>query len=199
VPLTQALVFLINTFFGIYILLIMLRFLLQWLRVGFRGDPLLRLLLKVTDPPLRLLYNFIPGWRNIDFAAIILMLALKMLEITLDKLLYGQPLGMMGLFLLSIANLLSLLISIFLFAIIIQVILSWITPAGNYNPFSDILYHLNEPLLRPVRRKISPMQGIDISPLVVTIGLMLAEILLVGYLRLWAKSLFPFPEILGNL
>jgi YggT family protein len=186
-PFTQAFVFLIDTFFGIYILLVMLRFLLQWLRVGFRGDPLLRLLLKVTDPPLRFLYNFIPGWRNIDFAAILLMLVLKMLAFSLIAWLYGQHLGMMGLFILSIADLLSLLIYIFLFAIIIQVILSWITPAGSYNPFSDILYHLNEPLLRPVRRKIPPMQGLDVSPFVVTIGLLLAEILLVGYLRLLAQ------------
>ncbi len=186
-PITQALVFLIKTVFSIYILLIMLRFLLQLLRVSFRGDSLLRLLLKVTDPPLRFLYSFIPGWYNIDFAAIILMLVLKMLEFTLIISLYGQSLGIMGLFLLSVAELLSLLIYIFIFAIVIQVILSWITPVGSYNPFSDILSHLNEPLLRPVQRKMPPIQGIDFSPLVVIIALQLAEILLVGYLRQLAQ------------
>ena len=65
-PFITALVFLINTVFGIYILLLMLRFLLQWLRVGFRGDSTLRLLIRITDPPLQLLYNFIPGWRIDD-------------------------------------------------------------------------------------------------------------------------------------
>lgn len=186
-PITQALVFLINTVFGIYILLIMLRFLLQWLRVSFRGDSLLLLLLKVTDPPLQFLYSFIPGWRNIDFAAIILMLVLKMLEFTLIISLYGQDLGIMGLFLLSIAGLLSLLIYIFIFAILIQMILSWITPAGSYHPFNDILYYLNEPLLRPVQRKMPPIQGIDFSPLVVIIALQLIDILFVGYLRQLAQ------------
>ncbi|MDM8558325.1 YggT family protein [Candidatus Parabeggiatoa sp. HSG14] len=182
-PFITALVFLINTVFGIYILLIMLRFLLQWMRVGFRGDPILRLLLRLTNLPLQFLYNFIPGWNNVDFAAIVLMLTLKMLELTLIAWLYGQSIGIIGLFLLSIANLLSLLIYIFIFAIIIQVILSWITHHDSHNPLSNILYNINEPILRLVRRKVPPVQGIDFSPLVVIIVLQLADILLVGVLR----------------
>ncbi|RKZ38540.1 MAG: YggT family protein [Gammaproteobacteria bacterium] len=186
-PFTQALVFLVTTVFSIYILLLMLRFLLQWLRVAFRRDPLLQLLLKMTDPPLRLLYNFIPGWHDIDFAAIVLMLILKMVELSLITWLYGQHLGITGLLLLSMAELLSLLIYIFIFAILIQALLSWITPAGSYNPFHDILYHLNEPLLRPVRYKMPQMQGLDFSPLIVIIALKLAEILLVDGLRYLAQ------------
>ncbi len=187
-PVITALVFLINTVFGIYILLIMLRFLLQWMRVSFRNDPLLRLLLRLTNPPLQLLYNFIPGWQDVDIAAIILMLGLKILELSLIAWLYGQSIGVIGLILLSVANLLSLMIYIFIFAIIIQVILSWITSrTANYNPLSDILYHLNEPLLRPARRKIPPLQGIDFSPLIVIIALQLADILLVGLLRHFAQ------------
>jgi len=189
-PFITALVFLINTVFGIYILLIMLRFLLQWFQVGFRNDPMLRLLLRLTNLPLQLLYNFIPGWRDIDFSAIVLMLALKMIELSLIAWLYGQSPSIIGLFLLSMANLLSLMIYIFIFAIIIQVILSWITSPDNYNPLSNILFSLNEPILRPVRRKIPPLQGLDLSPLVVIIILQLADILLVGVLRQLAQSRF---------
>ena len=186
-PLITALVFLINTVFGIYILLVMLRFLLQWFRISFRGDPILRLLLRLTNPPLHLLYNFIPGWKNIDFSAVILMLVLKMIELMLIKWLYAQPFSLMGLFLLAFANLLSLMIYIFIFAIIIQVILSWITPHGSYNPLSNLIYSLNEPLLRPVRYWLKPVQGLDLSPLVVIVILQLAEILLVGFLRQLAQ------------
>lgn len=185
-PFITALDFLIQTVFGIYILLFMLRFLLQWMRISFRSDPILQLLFRLTNPPLLFLYNFIPGWRDIDIAAIVLMLALKMLELSLITSMYGQTIGITSLLLLSIAQLLSLLIYIFIFAIIIQVILSWIA-RDNYNPLSDILYHLNEPLLRYVRRLIPPMQGIDFSPLVVIIALQLANILLVGMLRQLAQ------------
>lgn len=188
-PFITALVFLINTVFGIYTLLIMLRFLLQWLRVSFRGEPLLRLLWKTTDPPLRFLYNFIPGWHNIDFAAIILILLLKIIEIELITWLYGQHISLMALLVLATANSLSLLIYIFIFAILIQVILSWITPPDSYNPLNNLLYYMNEPLLRPVRRRLLTHlpPGLDLSPLIVIIGLQLADILVVGLLRQLAQ------------
>ncbi len=181
-PFITALVFLINTLFGIYILLLMLRFLLQWMRLPFRNDPMLRLLLRLTNPPLQFLYKFIPAWRDLDFAIIVFMLGLKMLELSLIISLYGQSILITSLFLLSVAELLSLLIYIFIFAIIIQVILSWIA-RDTYNPLANILYHLTEPLLRLVPRGISPMQGIDFSPLIVILVLQLADILVVGLLR----------------
>jgi len=181
-PFITALEFLIKTLFGIYIFLLMLRFLLQWMRISFRNDPILRLLLRLTNPPLQFLYNFIPAWQDIDFAAIVFMLALKMLELSLITWLYGQSIAITSLFLVSIAQLLSLLIYIFIFAIIIQVILSWIA-RDTYNPLTDILYQLNEPLLRLVPRRISLVQGIDFSPLVVIIVLQSVNILVVGMLR----------------
>ncbi len=182
-PFITALVFLINTVFGIYILLLMLRFLFQWMRLPFRSHPILPVLFRLTNLPLQFLYNFIPSWQNIDIAAIVLMLLLKMLELALVHIwLYGQSMSPIGLVLLSIANLLSLIIYIFIFAIAIQAILTWVA-RDNYNPLSDLLFHLNEPLLRPVRRLIPPLQGIDFSPLVAIIALQLADILVIGMLR----------------
>ena len=184
-PFITALVFLINTVFGIYILLLMLRFLFQWMRIPFRSHPILPILFRLTNLPLQFLYNFIPSWQNIDIAAIVLMLLLKMLELALVHIwLYGKIISIIGLLLLSIANLLSLIIYIFMFAIAIQAILTWVA-RDNYNPLSDLLFHLNEPLLRPVRRLIPPLQGIDFSPLVAIIALQLADILVIGMLRLF--------------
>jgi len=183
-PFIQVLIFLINTIFDIYILLLVLRFLLTLMQIGFRNDPLLQLLMKLTNPPLQLLYNFIPGWKNIDIAAIGLILALKMLEWTLVNLLWGKSITLFVLFILSFANILSLIIYIFIFSILIQVILSWIIPHNSYNnPINNILYYLNEPLLRPVRNWIEPIQGhsIDFSPLIVTMGLFIID-KVVGFL-----------------
>lgn len=183
-PFIIALVFLINTLFGIYIFLIMLRLLLQWQQVAFRRDPILRTLLKITDSPLNFLYNFIPGWRKIDVAAIVLMIVLKMLELKLLSWLgMDNNLDLFGLFIFAFAQLLSLLIYIFIFAIIIQVILSWITPSNSNNHFADILDDLTEPLLRIVRRKMQPVQGLDFSALIMLIILQLADILVVGFIQ----------------
>jgi len=184
-PFITAIAFLINVIFGTYILFIILRFLVQLMRVGLRGDPLLRFLWKITDPPLRLLYNFIPGWRNWDFAAILLILLLKMSEHVLINWLYGNHFNsVLGLLLLTCADVLSLLLNIFFFTILIEVLLSWISPYDAYNnSLSYLLRQLNEPILRPVRRRISQRYGIDFSPFIVLIGLQLIIILLVDPLR----------------
>lgn len=182
-PLITATILLIETIFGVYILLIMLRFLLQWLRISFRGEPILQLIFRATNPPLSILYNFIPGWRGIDFAAILLMMVLKMIQILLTLWLYGKTIGIFALFVLAFAKLIYLLINIFFFSILIEVILSWVTPPSSYNPIANILYRLNEPLLRPVRKKIQPVQDIDFSPMIVITGLLLANIIIVGYLE----------------
>ncbi len=191
-PIIAALVFLLETVFGAYILLVMLRFLLQWLRVSVRGDPVVQVIWRLTNPPLRFLYNFIPGWRSIDIAAIVLMLGLMMLEISLTRWLYSfvMPMqslvGLPGIFILSIAHLLSLAIYIFIFAVIIQAILSWVG-RDHYNPLSGILNPLTEVVLRPVRYRFPPMQGMDFSPMIVVIGLMAINILLVGLLQSLAR------------
>lgn len=179
-PLVTALVFLLNVFFGTYIFLVMLRFLLQLIRLGIRHDPLLRLVWKATDLPLLFLYNFIPGWRNIDFSAIILMFCLKMMELSIIAWLYGQHLSLLALFIVALASLLSLLLNVYFFSILIEVILSWVSPSDSHNhPLGYLLSQLNAPLLRPVRRAIPPVQGIDFSAFIVLIGLQLVNILVV--------------------
>ena len=93
-----------------------------------------------------------------------------------------------GLLLWSIAELLGLLINIYMFSILIQVILSWINP-GNYNPAVSLIYSINEPLLAPARRLIPPLSGLDLSPVVVLLGLQLAKMLLLPPLLTWGQAL----------
>jgi YggT family protein len=89
----------------------------------------------------------------------------------------------------AIPELIGLVINIFLFAILIQVILSWINP-GGYNPLTGIIHGLTEPLLRPARRLIPPIGGLDLSPMVVMIGLVLLKMLLLPPLQLLMASPF---------
>lgn len=177
----NAAVFLIQTAFGFYILAIMLRFLLQWLRADFY-NPVSQFLVKITTPALRPLRRLIPGFGGIDFASLVLILALQIIELVLVTKLLGQPLSVAGLLVLTVAELLSLLIKVFLFSILIQVILSWVRP-GDHNPISLLLYQLNEPLLAPARRIIPVISGLDLSPILVLVLLQLSLILLVAPLQ----------------
>ena len=186
--LTNPAVFLIQTLFGLYILAVLLRFLLQWARADFY-NPISQFLVKVTTPPLRLLRRFIPGFGGIDLAAIILAWGLKYLELLLILLISGITANFLAPLLWAIPELVELLINIYLFAILIQVILSWINP-GSYNPASALLYSLTDPVMRPARKLLPPMSGLDLSPMLVMIALVLLKMLLLPPLRAVTGSPF---------
>jgi YggT family protein len=171
-------VFLIQTLFGLYLVAVMLRFLLQMTRADFY-NPVSQFLVKVTNPPLIPLRRVIPGLIGIDMAAVVLLLVIQAVELVLVGLVQGFSLGIPGLLVLTVAELLNLLLNIYFFTILIQVILSWVNP-GGYNPAIALLYSLNEPILSRARRMIPPISGFDLSPIVVFIGIQLIKILLVS-------------------
>lgn len=174
---TNPVVFLLNTIFSLYILAVMLRFLLQWVRADFR-NPVAQALVKITNPPLKPLRRFIPGVGGIDIASIILMLIVQVIALALIAMVVGVQYNLVDLLLTALAELLSLLINVFLFSILIQVIISWVNP-GAYNPVLAMVYSLNEPLLRPARRYIPPIGELDLSPLVVAVALQVLKMLLI--------------------
>lgn len=183
----NAATFLIETLFGLYILIVMLRFLLQWVRADFY-NPVSQFIVKATQPVLAPLRRVIPGFAGADLAAVVLMFALKFAELWLVMGLLGMSPQIPGLAMLCVAELLGLLINVFIFAILIQVIISWVNP-GLYNPITSLLHSLNEPLLAPARRLIPPISGLDLSPIAVIIALQLASILFVAPIRDMARQM----------
>jgi YggT family protein len=173
---TNPVEFLINTLFGLYILAVMLRFLLALVRADFY-NPVSQFLVKVTNPALAPMRRIVPSIGKVDTSALLLMLILQLAALYLIVVLRDGQLSLGSLLVLSLAELLSLLLNVYLFAILIQVILSWINP-GAYNPAVSLLYSITEPVLRPCRRLIPPFSGIDLSPLVALIAIQLAKMLL---------------------
>lgn len=186
--LSQASAFLIDTVFGLYILLVLLRFLLQLARADFY-NPICQFLVKATNPPLKPLRRIVPGLWKIDLASVVLLLALQMTALWLIHLAAGRSISIEGLFVLSMADLLGLTLNVFLVSILIQVILSWVGPGAHNNPVFSILYSLNEPLLAPARRVLPSMSGIDFSPLLVLIAIQLLKILVLSPISDLGKSL----------
>ncbi len=174
--------FLLTVIFQLYILAVMLRFLLQWVRADFY-NPLSQAIVKLTNPALRPLRRVIPGFGGIDLAALVLVLVLQILLGFLLALLGEIPLNPGWILLWSIRELVELTLNVFIFSLIIQAVLSWVTP-GHYNPAGILLYKLNEPLLRPARRLIPPISGLDLSPLVVILLLQVLKMLILPLLSL---------------
>lgn len=187
--LTSPLMLIINTLFDLYILLVLLRFMLQMLRADFY-NPVSQFIVKLTAPPLRILRRIIPSVAGQDSASIVfcvvliygkflLMRALSIPAVHIGGVM--APIGATsyaGLLLYSVADLIALILTVFLIAVIIQVILSWISP-GQYNPVIGLVHKLAEPVLKPIRKFIPPLGGLDLSPLFATLLILVAKMLIV--------------------
>ncbi len=170
-------IFLVQVIFGLYATLVVLRFLLQLTRADFY-NPLSQFIVKATKPVLNPMRRIIPPVGGMDTASIVLAWIVIAVEQLLIIAIKGFGFAPVAAMLLAIPELIALVINVFLFAIIIQVIISWINP-GTYNPVVGLINSLTEPLIGPVRRRMPNMGGLDFSPMVVIIGLVLLEMLLI--------------------
>jgi YggT family protein len=187
--LTSPLAFIITTLFDLYILLILLRFLLQMLRADFYNS-VSQFIVKMTTPPLKVLRRFVPSVLGQDTASIVLCLLIIYAKFMLLRVLdipavsiadVGVPIGLvsyLGLFVYCIADLISLFISVFLVATIIQVVLSWINP-GQYNPVIGLVNTITAPILRPIQKRLPPMGGFDFSSMIAILVLMVGKMLII--------------------
>ncbi len=175
----NPLIFLIETLFDLYIIVLMLRFILQQVRADFY-NPISQFIVKATDPVLKPARKLIPGFGGIDVATIVVIVAFIAIKIFIIALLSGYSPSVLALLVTGIRDFITLALNIFIFAIIIQAILSWINP-DPYNPVAGVLFSITRPVLTPFRRLIKPVGGLDLSPLIALIALMFIE-RLVSYL-----------------
>lgn len=187
-PFFNASTFLIETLFDLYILTFVLRFLLQIVKANYY-NPVCQFLIKVTDPLLLPVRRITPNWKGIDWACVSALVILEMIKFALISFaVFHIAPNIIGLLLQSIASILQITLNVFFFAIIIEVILSWINPTLN-NPATAVIYQLSNLLLNPVRRIIPPIGGLDLSPLFVLILLKFIEIAFISQLSISAAQL----------
>lgn len=171
-------VFLVQVVFGLYILAVMLRFLLQVVRADYY-NPLVQALVKLTNPPLAPLRRIVPGFAGMDLAAVVLLIALQVVELYLISNLVGLSLPAGTMLLGAVAKLLDLVLNIYLWTILIRVIASWVSP-NAYHPALQVIDGLTDPVIAPVRRVLPDLGGLDFSPLVVLVVIQLARMLAVA-------------------
>ena len=171
--LSSAGMLLINSLGSLVLLVVVLRFLLQLVRADFY-NPISQFVVKATSPILVPLRRFIPGYGGIDIAYII-----QVVIIALIFLVSSQPImPWANFFLWAPVGLLSLLLNIYFWGLIIIVIASWIAP-NSYNPALILVNQILEPAIRPIRRIMPDLGGIDLSPIVLFLAIRMSEILVV--------------------
>jgi YggT family protein len=173
-----ALVFVVNALTSLYILVLLLRFWLPLLRADFR-NPLAQGIFKLTSPLVIPVRRIIPAIGRLDTATILVTVAFQCLAILLILFIQGESGDVSTIILIALIKLAMLSVNIFAYAILIRVILSWISP-GQYNPATAIISTLTDPVLRPFQRLIPPLGGIDLTPMFAMISLFALNILIGG-------------------
>lgn len=178
-PLTQAGLFLVQTAFGLYAALVLLRLLFQAMDVDFR-NPLSQFVYKATQPVLKPLRRVLPMRARVEPALVVLLLLVQVLEVYALSGLRGYVPGLIGALLMAVAQSLSLLTLTLSALLIVRAIASWVVAAGGgYNPMLRLLDQLTDPLLTPLRRIVPPLGGMDFSVLLALVAVQLVNILLV--------------------
>jgi len=173
---TQALYFIVKTLTQLYLLLLLLRFWLPWLRGDFR-NPVAQGVLRFTSPLVVPVRRLLPSAGRLDTATILIAFVLQFLTILLLLTITSRTVDPVYITITAVLELTILSLNLFFFAILIKIILSWIAP-HTYNPITALISTLAEPILSPFRRYIPPIGGLDVSPIFAVILLQAAVIFL---------------------
>ena len=165
-------VYLVDTVFAFFVMLLLARFHFQWLRVPFR-NPVGEFVLATTSWLVMPVRRVIPGLAGLDTATLLLAWLLQCLAIWIKAAIVGAEPSLLAIAGIALLDLLRLSLYLLVFAIIVQVIFSWINP---YAPMAPVFNAMTAPFLRPLRRFIPPLGNVDLTPLVL---LVLIQILLI--------------------
>jgi len=176
----RAMEFLWLTLSQLFIAAFILRFLLQLARADFY-NPVSQLVVRITQPLLRPVRRLVPAWGPVDIATILIVLVLQVIAVIIWFLIRGVPFNAEVIALFSTVRLIDLILNIYLLALIVHAIMSWVVQ--GYHPIMALLGDLTAPVLNPIRRILPTTSGIDFSPMV--------AILLIYFIRLLLGDFFP--------
>ncbi|MDA7088851.1 YggT family protein [Pseudomonas sp. SA3-5] len=178
IGLSTAAVYILQTIGSLYLLIVLLRFILQLVRADFY-NPLSQFIVRATHPLLKPLRKVIPSFAGLDLASLVLAILVQLVLMALVLMLMGYGLdNPLQLLVWSIIGVTALFIKVFFFALIISVILSWVAQ-GSHNPAAELINQICEPLLAPIRRILPSLGGLDLSPIVAFLILNLIDMLVV--------------------
>jgi YggT family protein len=189
--LNDAAIFVIQTLGSLYLLIVLLRFILQLVRANFY-NPLCQFAVKATQPLLKPLRRVIPSMFGLDMSSLVLALLVQIALFAVILLLNGYEVNPLLIAPWALIGIFALFLKILFWAMIISVILSWVAP-GSHNPGAELVQQITEPVLAPFRRIIPNLGGLDISPIFAFIALQLLQSWVIprlAYYALMPKELF---------
>lgn len=178
----------IQTGLDVYMCFITLRLLLQTFHARYY-NPITHFIVHFTNFLVKPLQRIIPGYKGIDFAQVVLLILLQVIEIiVLVELRFGKFPSLLGTSIWTISALLNLFANIIFYALLLRALMSWLNTSFN-NSLYEITHVITEPLLRHVRRFIPTWHNFDFSPLVLGFIIKAISLMLLMPLIQWGQLL----------
>lgn len=157
----------IRTLAELYIFILLFRFLLQLAKADYY-NPISQAIVRLTQVPLAPLQKLLPKAGRMDLSPLLLALVVKLAMVALLIAIYGGAvqINLPMLLLQAVAGLFNSILSIYFWATLGAVIISWVAP-GSYHPAPQLIIQLTEPLFRLTQKVIPPLGGLDLSPIVI--------------------------------
>jgi YggT family protein len=160
----SAIYYIINFLLQLALFVVLARLLLQWTRADFR-NPVSQAVVRLTNPLILPLRRILPPVRKVDTASVVAVVLVALIEVTVAYVLAGYLPTEPWRWVRDVAmTIIDMLLVSYLYMIFLYALLSLIAP-GGYSPMQSVLASVCEPVLRPFRRLIPPLGGLDLSPL----------------------------------
>jgi len=192
--LSGATIFVIQSLVSLYLIIVLLRFVLQLVKANFY-NPLSQFAVKATQPLLKPIRRVVPSLFGLDMSSLLLAVVIQALLMAIIMMLTFGTIGdLPHLLIWAVIGVTSLFIKIFFVAMIVMVIVSWIAP-GTHNPAAELAYQIAEPALAPFRRIVPNLGGMDISPIFAFIAIQVIQSFLMPQIAAYASM----PDILWRM
>lgn len=187
----EILLFLLDTVFSFFAFALLARFAMQWARAPFR-NPVGQFIIAVTDWMVRPARRVIPSAWGHDLPSLVLAWVIQGMYLGIA---YGLTLGVSATLhatgvvaLLAVVEVLKLACRLAFGVLIVSIIFSWVNP---YAPLAPLFNTLAEPLLRPFRKLIPPIGGVDLSPMAPLLLIQVLQMLLAALRGMLLPGLLP--------
>ena len=170
----NAVNFLVDTLFDMYLMIVLLRVWLQLARADFY-NPFSQFIVKATQPVVAPLRRVIPGYSGLDIATILFAVVVALLKVVTVSVMMNYAFDPVIMLISAVVIVFTSIFKLLFWVLILRAILSWVS--HGQNPIEAVMIQLTEPLLSPIRRVLPSMGGLDLSMVVAILGLQFLEIL----------------------
>lgn len=179
----EAIYYLLDLIFNVYLMLLILRVWLQAVRADFY-NPFSQFIVKATNPVVIVFRRFVPGFKGVDMATIIVAYIISCAKLFIFVILGFYAMEPIAIFLIGFMGLVKQVGSLALTIMIVMALMSWVVQSAS--PIQMIFHQLTQPILAPIRKILPDLGGLDLSVAVACIGLIFLDKLIAGFIPFWS-------------